>query len=243
MFESALELNIPRRQLGRGAVLSIVAHGVLIGLALYISSRPSTHHEKLRELTFFNPPPPPPPPPPPGGGSKAKKVEPKKIIKKPDTIVETKKEKIPEKPPDPTPETPEPGGQPGGVQGGVAGGVVGGVIGGTVGGTLGGVIGGTGNGTQVIPFGMGMERPTVVHPPDITFSKEALAMRVGGLALAECTINLDGSLSDCHLKKSLPYMDAQLLQAAHSMKFTPVIYQGHPQRVLMTIPIRVPTPN
>src|SRR5580692_390166 len=105
MFESALEQNIPRRQLGRGAILSIAAHGVLIGLALYLSSRPSTHQEALRTVTFFNPPPPPPPPPPPaGGGSKAKKVEPKKIIKKPDTVVETKKtEKVPEKAPDPSP--------------------------------------------------------------------------------------------------------------------------------------------
>ena len=200
MFESALEQNIPRRQLGRGAILSIAAHGVLIGLALYISSRPSTHgQEKLREVTFFNPPPPPPPPPPPaGGGSTAKKTEAKKIIKKPDTVIETKKtDKIPDKAPDPTPTPAEPGGQAGGVPGGVAGGVQGGVVGGTVGGvvggTVGGVLGGTGNGNEVIPFGAGMVKPSLVHPPEITFSKEALAMRVGGLALVQCVVNLDGS--------------------------------------------------
>jgi protein TonB len=96
---------------------------------------------------------------------------------------------------------------------------------------------------QVIPFGAGMERPALVRPPEITFSKEALAMRVGGVALAKCIINLDGSLSDCHLMKSLPYMDQQLLQAARSMKYTPVIYQGHPQRVEMIVQIRVPTPS
>ena len=240
MFESALEQNIPRRQLGRGAILSIAAHGVLIGLALYLSSRPSTHQEALRTVTFFNPPPPPPPPPPPaGGGSKAKKVEPKKIIKKPDTVVETKKtEKVPEKAPDPSP-SPDPAGQVGGVPGGVAGGVVGGVVGGT----LGGVVGGTGNGNEVLPFGAGMVKPSVVHPPEITFSKEARAMRVGGLALVECVINLDGSVSDCRVTKSLPYMDGQLLQAARSMRYTPVMYQGHPQRVKMVFPIRVPTPS
>ena len=120
MFESVLEQNIPRRRLGRGAILSITGHVLLVALALYVSSRPKTGgQEKLRAVTFFNPPPPPPPPPPPaGGGSKPKtKTEPKKVIKKPDTVVQTQKiEKVPERPPDPTPETPgEPGGQAAGV--------------------------------------------------------------------------------------------------------------------------------
>jgi protein TonB len=245
MFESALEQNTPRRRLGRGAILSIVAHGVIIGLVLYISSRPSSHvQEKLRAVTFFNPPPPPPPPPPPAGGGslQPKKTEPKKVIKKPDTIVKAKKvEEVPqEKPPDPPHETAgEPGGQPGGVPGGVAGGVPGGVVGGTVG----GVPNGTGNANQVIPFGAGMQAPTLVRPPEIVPSKQALAMRIGGVALAKCVINLDGTLTDCRLIKSLPYMDEQLLQAARSMRYTPVIYQGHPQRVEMIVHIRVPTPS
>jgi protein TonB len=68
-------------------------------------------------------------------------------------------------------------------------------------------------------------------------------MRVGGLALVKCVVNLDGSVSDCHIMKGLQYMDAQILEAARSMKYSPVIYQGHPQRVEMIIPIRVPTPS
>jgi protein TonB len=125
----------------------------------------------------------------------------------------------------------------------VPGGVAGGVPGGVVGGTPGGQVGGTGNGNEVIPFGAGMQKPALVRPPEIVYSKEALAMKVGGVALAECVVNLDGSLSDCHLIKGLPYLDTQLLQAARSMRFTPVMYQGHPQRVKMTVPIRVPTPS
>lgn len=224
-------------------MLSIVAHAVLIGLALYISSRPSAHaSEKVRAVTFFAPPPPPPPPPPPaGGGAQPKKVEPKKVVKKPDTIVKAKKEEVQPKQPDLPKETPpEPGGQAGGVPGGVAGGVPGGVVGGTVG----GVPGGTGNANQVIPFGAGMEKPSLARPPEVVHSKEALAMKVGGLALVKCVVNLDGSLTDCRLMKSLPYMDQQILQAMRSMKYSgPVMYQGRPQRVEMVIPVRVPTPS
>jgi TonB family protein len=66
---------------------------------------------------------------------------------------------------------------------------------------------------------------------------------VSGVALVKCTINLDGTLTDCHLTKGLPYMDEQILQSMKSMRFTPVMYQGHPQRVEMTIPLRVASPG
>jgi periplasmic protein TonB len=233
MFDSVLERNIPPRRLGRGALMSFAVHAALLALALYISSRPkSDRNEKLRTVTFFSPPPPPPPPPA-GGGAQVRKPEPKKVIKKPDTVVQTKAkiEKPPETKPDPEP-NPEPGGVAGGVPGGVPGGVVGGVPGGVVGGT----------GTEVIPFGAGMERPTLMAKPSLTYSKEAMAMKVGGLALAKCIINLDGSLTQCKITKSLPYMDQQILESLRSWKYTPVMYQGHPQRVEMIVQIRVPAP-
>ena len=246
MFDSVLEQNIPRRKLGRGAIMSFVVHAIILGAVIYVSSRPKTDDsEKVRAVTFFNPPAPPPPPPPPppaGGGSRKPKTEPKKVPKKPDTVVETPKQV--EKPVEtPKPADPEPGGVAGGVVGGVQGGVVGGTVGGVVGGTLGGVVGGTGNGTQVIPFGAGMQRPTLLKPPEVRYSKEALAMRIGGLALVKCVINLDGTLSDCRIVKGLPYMDAQILEAVRSSRYTPVMFQGHPQRVEMSIPFRVPTPG
>jgi len=245
MFDSVLEQNIPRRKLGRGALASFAVHAILLGAVVYISSRPKeATEEKIRAVTFFNPPPPPPPPPPPAGGGATRKprTEPKKTPKKPDTVVQPTKPM--EKPPEPTkapePEAPEPGGQAGGVKGGVAGGVVGGTVGGVVGGQLGGVVGGTG--TDIIPFGAGMVRPSLVHPPEFTFSKEALAMRVGGVVLAECVINQDGSVSDCRVTKGLPYMDKQIADGLRTVKYTPVMYQGHPQRVKMIVNFRIQPP-
>src|SRR3982751_2431059 len=121
MFDSVLERNLPRRQIGRGAALSFVVHAVLIGLTLYLSSRPHKQLEKdLRAVTFLNAPPPPPPPPPPpagGGTTHPKKVE-QKVIKKPDTMVEAK-QKPTEAPPKPEEKHEEEGGQVGGVVGGV----------------------------------------------------------------------------------------------------------------------------
>jgi hypothetical protein len=91
-------------------------------------------------------------------------------------------------------------------------------------------------------FGGGMTRPSVLCAPRLTFSKEALAHGVSGVALLKCIIELDGWLSHCTLIKSLPYMDDHLLAATTRMRYTPVMYRGHPQRVEMVIPIRVLPP-
>jgi hypothetical protein len=56
-------------------------------------------------------------------------------------------------------------------------------------------------------------------------------------------INLDGSLSDCKITHGVPYMDQAILDVLKTWKYTPVIFQGHPQRVEMTIPIRISTPG
>src|SRR5260370_40816603 len=110
MFDSVLERNIPPRRLGRGALMSLAVHGLLLALALYVSSRPkSDRHEKLRTVTVFSPPPPPPPPPA-GGCSRFKKPEPTKLLKQPDTVVHTKATiQKPESNPQPVPaHRPEP---------------------------------------------------------------------------------------------------------------------------------------
>src|SRR6266480_1298205 len=56
-----LECSAASADIGRGAALSFVVHAVLIGLTLYLSSRPHKQLEKdLRAVTFLNAPPPPP---------------------------------------------------------------------------------------------------------------------------------------------------------------------------------------
>ena len=242
MFDSVLEQNIPRRKLGRGALISFGIHALLFGLAIYISSRPKVEEEKPRTVTFFNPAPPPPPPPPPAGGGATRKprTEPKRP-KKPDTVVQTTKpQEIPKETPKPSPEPEQPGGQVGGVKGGVQGGVVGGVVGGTVGGVVGGTVGGSG--TEVLPFGAGMVRPTVVNPPDFRLSREAAAAKVGGTVLMKCVVNTDGSVTDCRIMKGLPFMEKQLMEGMRGVKYTPVMYQGHPQRVEIVLNFRVQPP-
>ena len=221
----------------------MIVHGVVAAVVIVAAIRAKNHMDKNEgpEVTFFQAaPPPPPPPPPPAGASrpKTKKVDVKPIVKKPDTIVEAKDKEPPkDTPPAPT-SAAEPEGEPGGVPGGVAGGVVGGVVGGTVGGVLGNPLGST----QVLPFGAGMARPTLLSKSDPTYTKEAMAARVEGLAIAKCVITLEGSLTNCRLIKALPFMDKAILASLTTWKYTPVMFQGRPVSVDYVINIKLSPP-
>jgi protein TonB len=239
MFDAVLENSGPRRPIGRGALASLAVHGGLLGIALYLSAHSHSDKPRLeRAVTFFNPPaPPPPPPPPPGGGQRSHaKVEPKKVIKKPDTVVQTEK---PVETPEPSKPDPEPAGQPGGVVGGVLGGKVGGVVGGTVGGVLGNELKST---SSVLPFGPGMNRPSLLNQTAPIYTREAKAAQVSGLILVKCVINVSGSLSGCHIIKGLPFMDQAVLTALSTWKYTPITYQGHAVSVEYVIPVRLVAP-
>jgi protein TonB len=239
MFDAVLEGTGPRRPIGRGALASLAVHGALLGIALYLSAHAHNEKPKLeRAVTFFNPPaPPPPPPPPPGGGQRSHaKIEPKKVIKKPDTVVQTEK---PVETPEPSKPDPEPAGQVGGVVGGVEGGKVGGVVGGTVGGTLGNALR---PGSSVLPFGPGMSRPSLLSQTAPIYTREAKAAGVGGLMLVKCVITVTGSLTGCHIIKGLQFMDQAVLTALSSWKYTPITYQGHAVSVEYVIPVRLVAP-
>jgi periplasmic protein TonB len=228
MFDSVLAQNVPRRQVGRGAILSVVVHVVLIAAAVYISSRPHEDEKKsARKVMLFNPPPPPPPPPAGGGAVTKPKVEKKKVIKKPDTVIQTTKKETPKPQEQPKPrEEPEPGGVEGGVKGGVAGGVVGGVVG----------------GTGAVPFGVGMNRPVWLSNPAPIWSREAAAIRVTGTALVKCVITVQGTLQNCKIIKGLPHMDPEILAALKEWRATPVMFQGRPVSVEYVIPVKVVAP-
>ncbi|MCK6587738.1 MAG: energy transducer TonB [Polyangiaceae bacterium] len=258
MFDSVLNRgNVAKSRFGTGATFSAAVHVALLGIAIYISSRPPEQKKKNVDVTFVQaapptpaadaPPPPPPPPPPPKRRSSTPKVE--KVVetveavKKPDTIVEAKEEAA-EKPVDVAEVTPQGGGDDdddgveGGVEGGVKGGVVGGVVGGKVGST-------TPIPPQnvVIPFGAGMNRPTMTGGRDPIYTKEALAARVEGLMIVRCTINVTGAITNCRVIKELPHMKQAVLDALYSRRYTPVMFNGQPVNVDYVFNIRLVLPT
>ena len=200
---------------------------------IWASARSAAPQKKEVAVTFFAPQaaPPPPPPPPPARSTSQKTTH--QVKPKTDAIVKPKDEK----PQEEKPEEDQPG-EDQGVEGGVAGGVAGGVVGGVVGGQLGSPTPVPKPTNTVIPFGAGMTNPSRIGggPPQI--SKEALAARVRGVVIARCVLGVDGRLTGCRIIKGLPYMDQATLAALAGQRWTPVIFEGHPQAVDYTLTFR-----
>lgn len=261
MFDAVLQQReVPARRIGAGLVLAAALHVGAVGLIAYFSARHVIESRKPTEVVFraaLPPPPPPPPPPPLGGGAPKPKVEqPKKPVpvKKPDTFVEPKhkdepeKPKEPEKPADTAPaQEGVPNGHPEGVPGGDPDH---GVPGGQPGGVPGGTPGGTGTATVAppptnitLPFGEGMTPPSLVGgAAQPQYPREALEAKVEGKVIARCTITVAGTLTDCKIIKGLPFLDQAVLATLAGQRYSPVMYQGHPQSVFYTLTFRFKLP-
>jgi protein TonB len=234
MFDSVLNKgNVPKSRFGTGTIISIVVHGSLAALVFYLTTRPPPVKEDFSEVKFFAaaPPPPPPPPPPPKKSSTVKTE--KKVIKKPDAIIQPKeipqdkpKEAEPQKEEASAPSTDDDDGVEGGVEGGVVGGVVGGVLGGVIGGTVGGTLGG--QGTDVVPFGEGMTRPSYDTREfnHNLYTREAVEAGVHGMMIVKCVVMNDGTVKNCQVIKPLPHLAEAVVTKLESMKVTPATFQG-----------------
>jgi len=97
--------------------------------------------------------------------------------------------------------------------------------------------------TTVLSMLPGMERPSILTRGTLTYSREAMAARSEGTAVARCVVNLDGSLTDCRITKSVPFMDRPILEMLEATRYSCVMYQGHCQRVEMVIPVHIAPPR
>jgi serine/threonine-protein kinase len=78
----------------------------------------------------------------------------------------------------------------------------------------------------VIPFGGDMARPTLLSGNDPVWPREALVAGVEGVMLVKCTITTSGTVQNCRILKSLPYMDKAVTDSLMSRRYTPVTYHG-----------------
>ena len=265
MFDSVLGRGAqPPRVLFRGALVSVLVHVAVLGLAIYISVRAHQAIKKqATEVKFVAPPPPPPPPPVATAIPRtAERKQPKKeFIKKPDTIVDSKEPPKEDNSPktgngdDSKPTCGVPGlpaccGGPGEPPCRHCGGAgepacCGGPGEPACAPVKGPVCGEPGQApcpgqTTFIPFGQGMVRPTMTageEQPQL--SREALVAKVEGLIIAKCTITKEGSVTDCKLIKTLPYMDQAIISNLTARKYTPVMFQGQPVSVEYTFTFRI----
>jgi periplasmic protein TonB len=184
------------------------------------------------------PPAPPPPPPPPAPRTPVKprtaKVEPKPRP----AMIQPKEVPQELKPPEPTP--PEPEDEP--ADEGVEGGVIGGVVGGVVGGAPAPPPPPPPPARGPVRFNNAMTPPVPVAGPSLEYTQQALEHEVEGTMLVECIVSSDGSVHDCHVLKSLPYMDRAVVSYLERRRYKPAMLGGKPLDVQYTFTIKLKLP-
>jgi len=96
--------------------------------------------------------------------------------------------------------------------------------------------GGTGGG--VYHVGNGVESPTILTQVRPQYTADAMRAKVQGVALVECIVRPDGSVTDAHIVKSLDPvfgLDQEAVKAASKWRFVPGKRFGQPVSVQITI--------
>ena len=82
-----------------------------------------------------------------------------------------------------------------------------------------------------------------VRPPvklvDVTPVRPETAERAGvrGTVILEVTIDVDGTVKDARVLRSLPILDAAALEAVRQWRYEPTMIGGKPVPVIMTVPV------
>lgn len=92
-------------------------------------------------------------------------------------------------------------------------------------------------------FGEGMTRPTMVSGRDPVYTGEALQACIEGLMMVRCQIQTDGVVTNCRTIKALPYMEATVLEALQSRRYTPVTFKGQLVQVDYVFNIKLVLPR
>jgi periplasmic protein TonB len=234
MFDATLgRAQVQPARLGQGAVLSIGAHVLVLGL-VWASPRSARDVRKEPEVVFVMPK---QAPPPPLGGARAqdkpRPETPRKTVKKNAMVMPS------DKPPDRTPEPAEPqelageGGDPNGDPNGRPGGVPGGR-------------GEGGSGAAgpiaspppepppaprpvIVPFDSAkMDRPVLRSGSTPEYPARARAARVEATVLVQCVVTTEGTLRSCRVLKGHPLLDDTVLSTLGGQRYRPALYAGKP---------------
>ncbi|MGH7965632.1 MAG: energy transducer TonB, partial [Candidatus Binatia bacterium] len=224
--DALMPAGLARPPRARAWTFSLVAHGLLIALAVWGIEKTVEEPPPTIRLTFVEPPPPPParlgapaaaetaPPsiPSPAVAEQPKVEKPQEIIKpkrpEPERLTISKKKKKVEPPPQVQPEpipssVPEPEIAAADVgtpepHVGVATGAVGGVDEGVVGGIAGGMAGGVigGQGAGPVPVDQAANPPILIARVMPEYPQRARRQGVEGLVLLEAILNREGHIED-----------------------------------------------
>jgi protein TonB len=246
VFDEVMKKEGGKRAAARGAWLlgstalqtAIVVAIILLSTALakQVADTP------VVDVKFVKPPAPPAPPKPPPAPPRKKEPQQQrpKVEAKPRAAMVQPKEMPQElKPPDPQePPEPEYEGSDEGEEGGVIGGVVGGDIGGAPAAPE------PVKAPAPVAFDNSMNPPQRQQGPPLEYTQKALEREVEGTMLVRCIVDVDGSVHDCRVLRSVPFMDRAVVEVLERSRYKPATRRGDGKPVAVdytfTIQLKLP---
>jgi protein TonB len=90
----------------------------------------------------------------------------------------------------------------------------------------------------VVQVGGDIRPPRKVSGANPAYPPLAIAARLEGLVVLECTIAPDGRVVDLRVLRGHPLLDAAAVQAVSGWTYVPTLLNGRPVSVLMTVTVR-----
>jgi TonB family protein len=95
---------------------------------------------------------------------------------------------------------------------------------------------------DVLPFGGSMTRPEQLSGALPKYTPAALAARVEGRFMLQCTIRVTGEVTGCRILEPLLHMDKAIMDAVKTWRFKPATLKGYPVAVRYTFAGRYTLP-
>jgi serine/threonine-protein kinase len=90
------------------------------------------------------------------------------------------------------------------------------------------------------PLSALMKRPELIDPGQpVVFTREALISRSEGTGIAKCVVTLQGTLDNCRLIKSVPFLDQAMLTSLKTRRYKPAELDGKPIEAEMAITVKL----
>jgi TonB family protein len=89
-----------------------------------------------------------------------------------------------------------------------------------------------------------MNPPKKLQGPPLEYTAKALEREVEGTMLVRCIVDVDGTVRDCRVQKSVPFMDRAVVEVLERSKYQPATRRGDGKPVAVdytfTIQLRLP---
>jgi TonB family protein len=96
------------------------------------------------------------------------------------------------------------------------------------------------SGSGLVPLDQVSVRPRMINggqPP--RYTRDAVAAKIEGTSVARCRVTVTGSLTDCHITKSVPMLDDAVMQSLTTRQYEPAKVGANPVETEISIVTRL----